>query len=130
MKIIGKGIAVILFSLYIITLSQLFPLEGNGANALGFLPAGLLLPLLSRNFSDWKSIIFTAALTSMVFEGVQEIFKMGAFRIGDIFFAIIGAMTGYAVVKIFQHPFQVKEEEERRHFRKPANDLLSFRYKH
>jgi glycopeptide antibiotics resistance protein len=73
-----------------------------GGNIIGFIPLGILLPMLFvwlRNF--WK-IILAGIFISLAFETTQLLTGLGVFDIDDIILNTTGAIIGYIVYLILK----------------------------
>lgn len=69
-------------------------------NVIGFIPFGILLPLL---FPKVKSIFFVvpaAFMLSFCFEILQFWFKVGCFDVDDLFLNTLGGFVGYIIYKV------------------------------
>ncbi|WP_169733584.1 VanZ family protein [Clostridiisalibacter paucivorans] len=67
-------------------------------NILMFVPLGILLPMLHKNFHNKKWTIGLAFILTLLIECVQLITGFGIFELDDIFNNLLGAVIGYGVV--------------------------------
>ncbi|MGC4036709.1 MAG: VanZ family protein [Chitinophagaceae bacterium] len=64
-------------------------------NIIGFIPLGVLLPILFRRLQrSWKTI-FTVFLISLAFETIQLLFNLGIFDVDDLILNTLGGVVGY-----------------------------------
>lgn len=81
-----------------------------GGNIIGFIPLGILLPLLLpfwRNFLRTTATIFFISLS---FETIQLLAGMGIFDVDDLILNTTGGMTGYIIYAVV---WQVLKWQER-----------------
>ncbi|MEQ1676373.1 MAG: VanZ family protein [Chitinophagaceae bacterium] len=66
-----------------------------GGNIIGFIPLGILLPLLfSRLRKGWKTIL-AVFMISLLFESTQLYTGLGVFDVDDLLLNTIGGLAGY-----------------------------------
>jgi glycopeptide antibiotics resistance protein len=71
-----------------------------GGNIIGFIPLGILLPLLfSRLGNGWK-LLGVVFLISFCFELIQLLFGLGAFDVDDMILNSTGGVLGYILYRI------------------------------
>jgi len=76
-----------------------------GGNIVGFIPLGLLLPLLFfRSGKGLKSIAATF-LISLSFETIQLYTGRGVFDVDDLLLNTLGGLTGYLLYLLLLRPF-------------------------
>ncbi len=78
--------------------SAFLNLAGNLA---GFIPLGILLPVVSRRMRSWKKIAAAGFCLTLLFEFLQLILKAGIFDVDDILLNTLGALFGYQLYWIF-----------------------------
>jgi glycopeptide antibiotics resistance protein len=66
-------------------------------NILGFVPFGILVPMLFRQLANLKSILLAALLLSLALEIIQLILVLGSFDVDDLLLNTIGAAVGYYI---------------------------------
>jgi glycopeptide antibiotics resistance protein len=75
-------------------------------NLLGFLPLGVLLPLLIAFFRKGIIVLVTGFVISLCFEMTQLLFDLGVFDVDDIILNTSGCLAGYiifsATMRIFK----------------------------
>ncbi|MCA1031282.1 VanZ family protein [Bacillus timonensis] len=71
-------------------------------NIVGFIPFGLILPLISQSFQSYKKIVLVTFSVSLTFEILQLIFRLGSFDVDDLLLNSLGGVLGYALLKGFQ----------------------------
>jgi glycopeptide antibiotics resistance protein len=69
-------------------------------NILGFIPFGILVPMLFRQMSGLKQVLWGALIISFVFEMIQLIAVLGSFDVDDLLLNTIGAGIGYYIYSI------------------------------
>ena len=78
-----------------------YSVNNLAGNIIGFMPLGLLLPLLFRSLrSAWK-IVLVSFLFSLVFELVQLLTILGSFDVDDLLLNTIGGFLGYLFFIVF-----------------------------
>src|SRR5215470_5120668 len=64
-------------------------------NIIGFIPLGVLIPILFRRLQrSWKTI-FVVFLISLLFETIQLLFNLGIFDVDDLILNTLGGAIGY-----------------------------------
>ncbi|RYY18037.1 MAG: VanZ family protein [Chitinophagaceae bacterium] len=66
-------------------------------NILGFIPFGILVPMLYRQMAAFKQIILAALGLSLIFEIIQLVLVLGSFDVDDLLLNTIGAGIGYYI---------------------------------
>lgn len=74
-------------------------------NIVGFIPLGILLPLLFKKLRSAPKTIFIVFLFSLGFELTQLFTMLGVFDVDDLLLNTLGGAIGYLVLIISQHPF-------------------------
>ena len=69
-------------------------------NVVGFVPFGLLLPVIFRNFRKDGLIVLTGFALSLTVETIQLITKVGSFDVDDLILNTLGAFLGYLTFAI------------------------------
>lgn len=69
-------------------------------NIIGFVPLGILLPLLSNRFLNLKSVIIATFSLSFTYEFFQLLFGFGSFDIDDLILNTLGGILGYLPIKL------------------------------
>jgi glycopeptide antibiotics resistance protein len=78
-----------------------YSINNLAGNIVGFMPLGLLLPLLFRSMrSAWK-IIVASFLLSLAFEVTQLLTILGSFDVDDLLLNTAGGFLGYGIFMIF-----------------------------
>lgn len=71
---------------------------GNLAgNILGFIPFGILVPMLFRQIASLKQVLLAALTLSLIFEIIQLVAVLGSFDVDDLLLNTIGAGIGYYI---------------------------------
>lgn len=78
-------------------------------NIIWFVPFGMLLPAIKKNFTS-REIILYSFLLSLSIEIIQFILNCGISDIDDIIFNTIGGGIGYAIYRIINKFTKNKEE--------------------
>lgn len=69
-------------------------------NFIGFLPIGILLPLLIPFFRNGFLVLLAGIFISLGFEIIQLLFNLGVFDVDDIILNAAGCFTGYIICRI------------------------------
>lgn len=69
------------------------------ANAIVFLPVGILVPTIWKRFRDYKSILVIGVASSMVIEITQYILHCGVCQTEDLIMNTLGAVVGYWIYR-------------------------------
>lgn len=70
-------------------------------NLVGFVPFGILVPMVSRRMRSWKRIVRAGFGLTLILEILQLILKAGIFDVDDILLNTVGALLGYQIFWIF-----------------------------
>ncbi|WP_245711632.1 VanZ family protein [Gracilibacillus ureilyticus] len=79
-------------------------------NILVFLPLGLLLPLLFRQFRNFTSVLITVTSLTIMVEFAQITLHIGQFDVDDIILNIIGGVTGFWLKKLIAEKTKIKSQ--------------------
>ncbi|WP_077296482.1 VanZ family protein [Virgibacillus pantothenticus] len=71
-------------------------------NVIGFVPYGLLLPLISKRFQKITKVMLATLCLSLMFELLQLIFKFGSFDVDDMLLNTLGGVLGYLPIKLLK----------------------------
>ena len=83
-------------------LKEEYKYNNIGGNIVGFVPLGILFPLLFLSLrSIWKIILLSFFL-SLMFETIQLLTGLGAFDIDDIILNTTGGIIGYIIYLILK----------------------------
>lgn len=67
-------------------------------NVIGFMPLGMLIPILAKNlWSFWKVGVLSFEI-SLIVEVSQLILQVGCFDVDDMILNTLGSLAGYALV--------------------------------
>lgn len=69
-------------------------------NVAMFIPLGILLPLLTKNYHRWYLVLAEGFGTSLLIEIVQYITARGLFDVDDLFNNTLGTMIGYGFLMV------------------------------
>lgn len=69
-------------------------------NVAMFVPLGILLPLLTKNYRRWYLVLAEGLSTSLLIEIVQYITARGLFDVDDLFNNTLGTMIGYGLLMV------------------------------
>ena len=72
-------------------------------NLIGFVPLGLLLPLILPWFRNGFKILVAGFLVSLGYETVQLLTGLGVFDVDDLILNTAGAFAGFLLFLIFKH---------------------------
>lgn len=70
-------------------------------NIIGFIPFGLILPIISKKRRKLAIISLLTLELSLMIEITQLIFKVGSFDVDDLILNTLGGFIGYLVFLIF-----------------------------
>jgi glycopeptide antibiotics resistance protein len=70
-------------------------IKNIGGNIVGFIPLGILLPLLFSPLRHWWKTTLTIFLISLSFETTQLITGWGMFDVDDLILNTLGGLAGY-----------------------------------
>lgn len=68
-------------------------------NIVLFIPWGILLPFLNKNFQDIKMFIVATVITIVIIETFQIFTMLGVFDVEDILLNTCGSLIGFAIWK-------------------------------
>lgn len=91
----------IYFYLFLAEINLNSRIENLVGNVVGFIPFGFILPLLSKRFMSFKSILAVTFTSSLSYELLQLIFELGSFDVDDLILNTFGGLVGYILVRIF-----------------------------
>lgn len=74
-------------------------LNNTIGNMLIFLPLGIFLPILYKNFRSLTKVLVGSLLISFIIEILQFVSQLGQFDIDDIILNSIGSIIGFMLVK-------------------------------
>lgn len=74
--------------------------ENLAGNIIGFIPLGVILPLLSSKFVSFKKVTLATFGLSLIFELMQLIFRFGSFDVDDLILNTLGGTVGFLSVKL------------------------------
>ncbi len=66
-------------------------------NILGFIPFGILVPILFRQYATLLKTLMAAFMLSAAFELLQLIFVLGSFDVDDLMLNTMGAAIGFYI---------------------------------
>ena len=69
-------------------------------NIVGFVPFGLLLPILFPKVKNIVLVMISTFMLSLCFEVFQLVFKVGGFDVDDLLLNTIGGFLGYIIFRI------------------------------
>lgn len=85
----------IIFYLFIADINFNIRVDNLAGNIIGFVPFGVILPLLSKRFRLFKKVMLTSLYLSLTFELIQLVFKFGSFDVDDLILNTFGGILGY-----------------------------------
>ncbi|CAH0312249.1 VanZ family protein [Peribacillus sp. YIM B13472] len=91
--------------LFIADVNTSIRIENIVGNIIGFVPFGFMLPLLSKMFSRFKSILIATFCFSFTYEVLQLLFELGSFDTDDLILNTLGGIIGYLPIKLFYTVF-------------------------
>ncbi|MFY0783300.1 VanZ family protein [Peribacillus simplex] len=81
-------------------------IENIVGNIINFIPFGLMLPLLSKRFTQLKPILIATFCFSFTYEILQLLFELGSFDTDDLILNTLGGIIGYLPIKLFYTVFK------------------------
>lgn len=69
-------------------------------NVVGFMPFGMILPLISRNARGFFFITFSGFTLSLCVEVIQLMTKLGSFDVDDLIMNTLGTAAGYLIFAV------------------------------
>jgi Glycopeptide antibiotics resistance protein len=69
-------------------------------NVLGFIPLGLIFPIINKKARNFFFIAMISFEFSLLIETVQLVFKVGSFDVDDLILNTLGGMLGYLLFYI------------------------------
>jgi glycopeptide antibiotics resistance protein len=91
----------IIFYLFIADINFNIRVDNLAGNIIGFVPFGVILPLLSKRFRLFKKVMLTSLCLSLTFELIQLVFKFGSFDVDDLILNTFGGILGYIPFNTF-----------------------------
>jgi glycopeptide antibiotics resistance protein len=88
-----------------------YSMENLLGNLIGFIPMGILLPVLFRKWrSAWK-ITGITLIISLLFELTQLATALGSFDVDDLLLNTLGGLIGFLVYLLFSPPRRVQPQQ-------------------
>lgn len=79
-------------------------------NVVGFIPFGLVLPIISRNARGFFFLTFSGFALSLLVETVQLITKLGSFDVDDMIMNTLGTAIGYIIFAVCHFIYDKKKK--------------------
>jgi glycopeptide antibiotics resistance protein len=80
-------------------------------NLLGFIPFGLLLPLVIPFFRNLFKTLLAGFLLSLGYETIQLVFDLGIFDVDDLILNTAGALIGFIIFTLTYFFFRIVKKE-------------------
>lgn len=80
-------------------------------NVAGFVPFGMILPVINRNVRGFFFITFSGFALSLLVETVQLVTKLGCFDVDDLVMNTLGAALGYMIFAVSHYIYRKKKGE-------------------
>ncbi len=80
-----------------------FKIQNIGGNIVGFMPLGILLPMLFPSLWSAKRIALFGFATSFTFELIQLLAVRGFFDVDDMILNTLGTLAGFGVLHVIIH---------------------------
>ena len=77
-------------------------LENLLGNLIGFIPLGLLAPMVFERIRSVKGMLLVSFCTSLLYETIQLVSGLGVFDIDDLILNTAGGVLGYLVFVRFR----------------------------
>ena len=103
----------IFFYLYIADVNLNIRIENLAGNVIGFIPFGIILPLLMKKFQRLSAVILGTFCLSLTFEILQLLFEFGSFDVDDLILNTFGGMLGYIPAKLLLHIINLRKKTNR-----------------
>lgn len=78
-----------------------YKLQNLLGNIIGFMPIGILMPLLFPPVKSLRLVLYISFLTSLLFETIQLVFVLGTFDVDDLMLNSFGGVLGYLALSFF-----------------------------
>lgn len=91
---------IIRFIRYRKTLGFMSVFLNLGGNIVGFIPFGMILPIIAKKCRKFYIVTFLGFDLSLMIESIQLIFKVGSFDVDDIILNTLGGFVGYLLFLI------------------------------
>jgi glycopeptide antibiotics resistance protein len=92
----------IYFYLFLADINLSIRIENLAGNIIGFIPFGVILPLLSKRVFKFNTVILLTFCLSLTYEVLQLVFEFGSFDVDDLILNTLGGILGYFPIKIFR----------------------------
>ena len=103
----------IIYYLFYLDINFNIRVDNLVGNIIGFSPFGILLPLLSKRFLNFKKVTMATFCISLTFELLQIIFKFGSFDVDDLILNTFGGILGYLPIKIIYLFINYKQRQQK-----------------
>ena len=87
-------------------------------NVAGFVPFGLILPIISRNARGFFFITFSGFALSLLVETVQLVSKRGSFDVDDLVMNTLGTAAGYVIFAVSYMIYNKLRKRKRKYGKK------------
>lgn len=77
-----------------------YKIDNIGGNIIGFIPLGILFPLLFPGCRKFFRLVLAVFLMSLFFETSQLLFNLGVFDVDDLMLNTVGGIAGYILYRI------------------------------
>lgn len=77
--------------------SSEYSYKNIGGNIIGFIPLGILLPILFPFFKSFLKVVGATFLLSLLFEMTQLLTGIGVFDVDDLILNTAGGIAGYLI---------------------------------
>lgn len=91
------------FYLFLADIKTSFKIENLAGNVVGFVPLGILTPLISNKFRRFTTVLLTTLALSLTYEILQLLFEFGSFDVDDLILNTLGGAIGYMIFKIIYY---------------------------
>lgn len=78
-------------------------------NMILFIPYAFLLPFAYHGLGSFKKNLLVVFITSLLFELLQLITRLGSFDVDDILLNVLGGLTGWVIFRIFTLLLQTQQ---------------------
>jgi len=105
----------IIFYLFLTDINLTIRISNLVGNIIGFMPFGMMFPLLFNRYLNLKSISIATFCLSLTYEVLQLLFNFGSFDVDDLILNTFGGMIGFLVISLILTivKFATKHEKDR-----------------
>lgn len=103
----------IIFYLFLADINLDIRISNLVGNIIGFMPFGIMLPLLFKRYLNLKSISIATFCFSLMYEVLQLLFNFGSFDIDDVILNTSGGVIGYLMISLILYIIKFTNKHEK-----------------